>query len=262
MTSIRQICDFLDQLAPCELAEDWDNTGLLVGDPDTDVTRLMTCLTITPESTAEAVERGAQLIISHHPLPFHPLSRITTTTTPGRLVWQLARAGIAVYSAHTRFDSTRTGINQQLAARIGLQDLRPLTPLPDQPAVGTGRIGELPAEMPLLRFAEFLKSSLALKQIDVAGPLDTPIRSIAVACGSGGSLLEAACAAGCDTFLTGESNFHTALECRARGVSLVLIGHYASERFAMEKLAQELAGAFPHVSTWPSLRESDPLTRL
>lgn len=262
MTQVHQICDYLDQLAPRELAESWDNTGLLVGDPAAPVERVMTCLTITPESTVEAVESQAQLIVTHHPLPFRPLARITTESTAGHLLWQLIRAGIAVYSAHTRFDSTGSGINQQIGKRLGLQDLRPLAPLVGQTAVGAGRIGEFSTPLTLRSFAGVLKSQFGLAALEVAGSLEAFVRRVAIACGSGGSLLEPACHAGCDTFLTGEANFHTALECRARGVILVLLGHYASERFAMEGLAAQLASAFPQLTVWPSRCESDPLTRI
>src|SRR5688572_20463375 len=110
MPLLRDICQFLDQLAPPRLAEEWDNVGLLVGDPAQPIERIMTCLTITPASAAEAVSQRADLIVTHHPLPFRPLKRLTSDHTPGRLLLSLIRAGIAVHSPHTAFDSAAAGI--------------------------------------------------------------------------------------------------------------------------------------------------------
>ena len=139
MSAISSVVAFLEEVAPSEWAESWDNVGLLVGDPDRPARRVMTCLTITPASAAEAVSRQADLVIAHHPLPFRPLKRLTTASAVGRLLLMLIEAKIAVYSPHTAFDSTAQGINERLAAALGLVDLHPLVPVEGGP--GTGRHG-------------------------------------------------------------------------------------------------------------------------
>src|SRR6188474_610627 len=143
MPLVSDLCRFLDSFAPPALAEEWDNVGLLVGDGTREVKRVMTCLTITPASCAEAVRKKADLVVTHHPLPFKPLRRLTTESTPGRLLLKLIRAGIAVYSPHTAFDSTAEGINQQLAEGIGLSEINPLvvSPLDATGSIGSGRCG-------------------------------------------------------------------------------------------------------------------------
>ena len=118
MPTVAAIAAFLEQLAPFRLAEDWDNVGLLVGDRERSVTKLMTCLTVTPASAAEAVEAGAELIVTHHPMPFAATKRLTADTTVGRMLLDLIAARIAVFSAHTAFDSAGEGINQRLAAGL------------------------------------------------------------------------------------------------------------------------------------------------
>jgi len=105
VTTIKKVCGFLDSFAPTRLAEDWDNVGLLVGDPEIEAEKVMTCLTVTPESASEAIEKNVDLIVSHHPLPFRPLKRLTTETVASRLLWDLVRAGVSIYSPHTGFDS-------------------------------------------------------------------------------------------------------------------------------------------------------------
>jgi dinuclear metal center YbgI/SA1388 family protein len=126
MQTVDAVIAYLDQFAPPSLAAEWDNVGLLLGDHAAPVERIMTCLTVTPASGAEAVERHAQLIVTHHPILFRPVKRLTTADAEGRMLLSLVRAGVAVYCPHTAFDNTRDGINELLAARLGLTDVRPL----------------------------------------------------------------------------------------------------------------------------------------
>ena len=135
-------------MAPLALAESWDNVGLLVGDRRTTLSRAMTCLTLSPHVVAEAVQQSADLVIAHHPLPFKPLSKITSDTLTGSMLLDLISGGVAVYSAHTAFDSAAAGINQTWAQRLGLQSIAPLVESDVgsevENSLGSGRWGELP----------------------------------------------------------------------------------------------------------------------
>src|SRR5438105_808843 len=126
MPIVAEVAAFLDAFAPPCLAASWDNVGLLLGDGKVPIQRLMACLTVTPLVAQEAVETGAQLIVSHHPILFRPVQRLTTATTEGRMLLSLARAGVAVYSPHTAFDNTAGGINDLLARRLNLREVEPL----------------------------------------------------------------------------------------------------------------------------------------
>jgi dinuclear metal center YbgI/SA1388 family protein len=126
MLTVAAALEILEQWAPPVLAADWDNVGLLLGDRDAEVRRIMTCLTVTPECAAEAIESGVQLIISHHPILFRAVKRLTSGTPEGRMLLGLVRAGVAVYSPHTAFDNCRDGINAMLAGRLQLQEVSPL----------------------------------------------------------------------------------------------------------------------------------------
>lgn len=262
MTTVRELCTFLDAFAPNRLAAEWDNVGLLAGDFSQPIARVMTCLTVTPASVEEAISRRTDLIITHHPLPFRPFKRLTTTDTPSRLLWTLARGGVAVYSPHTAFDSAAEGINQQLAEGVGLTEIRPLRPIagepPDSP-VGSGRIGKFTPAFSLREVAQRLATFLRIPRLQVVGDLNRPISTVATACGSGESYLPAVIEAGADLLITGEASFHPCLEAEARNLALLLPGHYASERFALETLASRLQRAFPSLEIWPSALEHDPL---
>lgn len=257
MQTVKAIAEFLEHFAPAHLAETWDNVGLLVGDPDGRVQRLLTCLTVTPQSAAEAIEAEVDLIVTHHPFPFRPMNRLTTDTTTGRLLLELIAARIAVYSPHTAFDSAEEGINQRLAEGLGLREIEPLVPHDD--GLGSGRCGRLGQRIALEKLVDRVKQFLSIQRLQFVGDSEQPVRKVAVACGSAGEFLEPAKQLRCDALLVGETQFHTCLEAEAAGVGLVMPGHFASERFAVECLAELLARQFTDLDVWASRRERDPI---
>jgi dinuclear metal center YbgI/SA1388 family protein len=260
MPTVGEVAQVLEQLAPLSLAEDWDNVGLLVGEPRWPADRVMTCLTVTADTVAEAIEQKANLIVSHHPLPFRPVKTITSSTTVGRLLLELIRHSIAVYSPHTAFDSASAGINQHLAIGLGLQEIAPLKPaMSGDPEEGSGRCGLIGEPLTRRELAERTKSFLNVDAVRLVGSENEHVVRVAIACGSGGSFLDAAVAAECDVLVTGETNFHTCLEAKARGMGLVLAGHFASERFALLSLADYLTDQLSSVSVWASRNERDPI---
>jgi GTP cyclohydrolase I len=266
-TTVKIICDWMEEIAPLRLSADWDNTGLLLGDFQQEVNRVMTCLTLTPESVEEAVLRRADLVISHHPLPFRPLKKITACEPTGRMLWHLAQAGVSVYCPHTAWDSASNGINAQLARQLQLSNVVPLIPetadasLPYLQNLGTGRVGDLPRAFSLAELAQFLCKSLPHcrpRVVDVGHS----IARVGIVCGSGASLIEAAVGSECDLFLTGEATFHQCLEAKAEGLSLLLIGHFASEKFAMDGLAAVCKAEFTNLEVWGSVNERDPVSSI
>ncbi len=269
--TLDDVIRFLEDRYPLSLAESWDNVGLLVGDRSMPIRRIMTCLTVTPESCREAVERRADLVVTHHPFPFQAVRRITTATNAGGMLWHLIRAGVTVYSAHTAFDSAATGINQQIAERLGLGEIATLYPTEDggtvsddlSPPQGTGRIGTLPRELRLIDLMEHAAKLFGLKILPYVGDPEKPVRRIAIGCGAAGEFLDQVVAKKADVFLVGEAKFHQYLEASANNVALILPGHYASERFAVERMAEILASYFRDFeeppTVWPSRDERDPL---
>ncbi len=125
-TTVGMLADYLDQFAPPKLAAEWDNVGLLLGDRDAEVRRVQTCLTVTSDVVAEAIDERAALIVTHHPILFRPIQRVTTQTPEGRALLELAQGGVAVYSPHTAFDNTVGGINDMLAQKLGLSGVSSL----------------------------------------------------------------------------------------------------------------------------------------
>ena len=187
------VADFarvLDRLAPPELDEAWDNTGLLWGDAAWPAPGCTTCLTLTPDVAAEAVARGDGLVVTHHPVLFRPVQRVTADDPQGRMLLKMAAAKVAVYSPHARWDNAAGGINDLLCERFGLTDVRPLRARDDLPGDaprGAGRIGTLPDPLPFANFANRVRDALDLPGVD-AVPTDRAVRTVGVACGSAGRI--------------------------------------------------------------------------
>lgn len=267
--NVQQIIDYVGQVAPLDLAEDWDNVGLLLGDRLRDVSSVLTCLTLTPDVAAEAIERNAELIVSHHPILFRAVKRITADDPEGRMLLDLTAAQVAVYSPHTGYDSAQEGVNRQLAEMLDLTDVSVLRPMMTPTAgeadsesdqsIGAGRFGTLPESMKLGELVAMVKSRLHVPGIQFVGDAEMKVKMVAIACGAAAEFLSDADKVGCQAFLTGEARFHDCLAARSRGMGMILPGHYATERPAMESLARQLAAEFPDISVIASESESDPV---
>ncbi|HEX6987786.1 MAG TPA: Nif3-like dinuclear metal center hexameric protein [Planctomycetaceae bacterium] len=269
MPRVADVAEFLDAFAPATLAESWDNVGLLLGDRSAELAAVMTCLTLTPDVAAEAIRERAGLVVTHHPILFRPVKRLTTDTPEGATLLALAKAGVAVYSPHTAFDGAADGVNARICERLGLTNVHPIRPLAgpvaaaeplDARPIGAGRYGALPESLDFTAFAGRVRAAFGLRVLE-AVPSPGPVSKVAVACGAAAEFLSDAIAAGCEALVTGEARFHAAVEARTRGVGLVLLGHYVSERFAVEDLAAVIARRFPDLRAWPSRDERDPIER-
>jgi len=270
MTPLSDVTRFLEQHFPVALAEQWDNVGLLLGDRSRPVKAVMTCLTLSPDVAAEAVEQQAQLIVSHHPILFRPIQKITRDTPEGSVLLNLCSAGIAVYSPHTAYDSADAGINQQLAETIGLTNIAVLRPVVDHQNVqadsksiaGAGRYGDLENARTLAELLPQLKGRLDVDTLSYAGDSSIEVRRLGIACGAAAEFMNDARQADCQALLTGEARFHAYVEARSLGMALIIAGHYATERPAVEKLAQTLSDNFPALNVWASHQETDPVRYL
>jgi dinuclear metal center YbgI/SA1388 family protein len=259
--------EFLGRLAPLELAEAWDNVGHLWGDADRRVSRVMTCLTLSPDVADEAIGRGAELIAVHHPILFRPVQRLTHDTPAGGMLLSLAKHGVSVYSAHTAYDNAAEGINRQLADQLELEAVTPLrtvTSTDDRSSAdshpGIGRMGRLARPRSLGELIAVVKQRLGVARVEVVGNRDQPVERVAIACGAGTEFIDDAVRQNCQVLVTGEARFHSCLEARERGLGLILLGHFASEQPAMRVMAEQIRRRFPALEVWASDVECDPLT--
>ncbi|HEX5541954.1 MAG TPA: Nif3-like dinuclear metal center hexameric protein [Micromonospora sp.] len=266
-TSVADVVAALERRYPPAWAEQWDRVGLVLGEPEAPVHRVLCVVDCVPETVAEALAAGVDLIVAHHPLLLRGVSSVAPTTYKGRIVHQLIKKDVALYVAHTNADVANPGVSDALAARLGLTDLRPLRPAATgTPAAGEGRgigrVGRLPEPMTFAELALHAAATLPATSwgVRAAGNPDRMITTVAVSGGAGDSYLADATAAGADAFLTSDLRHHPASEHLASGGPALLdAAHWATERPWLDDLAiylQESVG----VETIVSDLDTDPWT--
>ena len=223
----QQVLEILQQLAPVELACHWDNVGLLV-DAGRPVTAIATALDITPAVVEEAALNGCQLIVSHHPVIFDPLKRLSAGDVPALLL----QNGISAICMHTNLDAAEGGVNDTLSDLLGIRDRRNF-------AENCGRIGTLDRPVTAAQLAALCGETLHTHCTFVEAA--RPIRTLAEVSGAGGSYLQEAIDLGADCFVTGEAAHHIALLAKQKGVGLVVAGHWGTEHPIARVLAEQLA---------------------
>lgn len=247
--SVQQILALLQTAAPQELALDWDNVGLLV-DAGAPVDGVLTTLDITPAVVREAAESDCQLIVSHHPVIFHPIKRLAAADVPA----QLMKNGISAICMHTNLDAAEGGVNDTLSDILGIAaDGR------ESFAEGCGRIGTtMPTTVEAL--ARFCADTLHSGVKYVNG--DKPVTRLAEVSGGGGSYLQEAIDRGADCLVTGEAAHHIALLAKERGVGLVVAGHWGTEHAIADVLAARISAAFPQLTVAHAESDKDPYSYL
>lgn len=363
--TIQDGVNWLQKRIPMHTAASWDNTGLLLGDPHAPLRRIATCLTVTPQTSFDAIQMGADLLISHHPIFFKGPKSLVSSRPKDKMILDLIRANVAVFSPHTAWDNAKGGINEQLihlagasqvtalrptlsknkhfkivvfvppearkkvsealfgagagiignysgcsfrltgtgtffgneyanpvvgqkgrveevpeerleviCSRNGLVeaiqalrqnhpyeepafDIYPLEPEPS-PIVGEGRIGNRTDPIGLADLSSQMAKALRVPFVQMVGNPDKTGNRVAVACGAAGEFLSDAISAGADFFVTGELRYHDGLEAESAGIGVIVLGHHASEHFAMEALGKEMATALPGLTSNACPTETDP----
>ena len=248
MFTIKDIRDALFELAPADAKMDFDNVGLLAGDSRRQVKSIIVALDITSEVIEEAIDTGADLIVSHHPLLFSEKS-ITDTTNTGSRVLSLLTNGISAICMHTNLDAARGGVNDALARACGLSDVQLLCEdgrYADGTPYSYGRVGTLEPAVPLRDYLTMLKSALKASGLRFHNS-GKPVSKVAVVGGSGGSYLETAFETGCDTLVTGEAKYDVFLLARELGITLIDADHFCTENTVVPELVRYLKERFPSV---------------
>ena len=245
----------LERLAPLRLQEEWDNSGLQVGFPEAEVSRILVCLDITEAVIEEAVAQDCQLVVSHHPLIYRPLSQVSDATYQQRCVVRALSAGVALYSAHTCLDKAPGGVNHKMAEVIGLQHLSVLCP--EEGGTGFGLVGELPVPERDTAFLARVKAAFGVKALRHSAPDGRMVRRVAVCGGSGNSFLKEAIQAGVDCYVTGEFRYHDYFD--NQGVLLAELGHYQSEQFTQDLLKAYLTDACPGAELLQTTVDTNPI---
>ena len=230
MLTVQQVYDFISERAPFETQLAFDNSGLLVGHPDNEVTGIHFALDVTNHVIDEAIANGANLIVTHHPMMFSAIKRLVETGHEARLLCRMIRAGVSLISAHTNLDQAPGGCNDVLAETIGLSDIQ---------GEGFVRVGALPRPMTADKLAAHISEKLG-DVVRVMGDPAAVITRVGMCSGSGADEWPAAAAMGAQAFLTGEVKHHIALESTDAGVVMLEAGHHATEEPGIFALAKAL----------------------
>lgn len=273
MAKVIDVYNYIDEIAPFSTQEDWDNSGMLVGDFDKEISCAAVVLDITPAAVSKAKELGADLIVSHHPVIFKPLKALKK----GDIAFELAANDISAICAHTCLDSAKDGVNDVLAQKLGLTNVFPM--IGESFASSMVRIGEFspeltqtdrefiysqvkdtsldPTEFTPSEFAAFVKARLSSGCVRFCKGANM-IKTVAVCGGAGCSFMKEVIASGADAFVTGDAGHHDFLDARAAGLTLVAAGHFNTEDLVIEPFARKLAAKFPNVKV-VRLRQADPV---
>jgi dinuclear metal center YbgI/SA1388 family protein len=264
MRQLREVIALLDDWFPAATAADWDAVGLVWGDPESPVHRVLFAVDPSPAVAREAAEWGADVLVVHHPLFLRPVHGLPRTDPKGRVIGTLADAGCALYTAHTNADQASGGVSESLALALGLTDLEPILPGSSEPT-GQGRLGRVP-ETTLAAFAAIVAARLppTAAGLRIAGDPDRPVRRVAVCGGSGDFLLDQLVATEVDVYVTSDLRHHRATEFLEHGgPALIDVSHWAAEWTWLPVVADRLskatgAGMSDSVETRVSLTPTDP----
>ncbi len=231
----KDISNFLEEIAPVYLEEEWDNTGFLVGDENAVIKGVMVALDITKDVIQQAKNAGANMIVSHHPVIFTQISEVTNTRNS--IVYELIKNDINAYCAHTTLDNANGGVNDCLAKALNLMEVKILEEFKD--GQGTGRFGKLCKQMNAKELAEYTKIKLNSEYIRYADA-GKQIENVAVVGGSGASFIDRAMELGADAIITGDIKHHDALKCLEMGITVVDATHFATEQIAKDRIISHL----------------------
>jgi dinuclear metal center YbgI/SA1388 family protein len=260
---LSDILGLLEEIAPSSLAESWDNPGMQVGSYSQKIKKIYVALDPTLEALKTASKADAQLLLTHHPLIFRPISNVDMGCFPGNVIAEAATKGISVVGVHTNLDVSKGGLNDILAKLLGLEKIEVLKEINGFEGAGFGRIGFLPETSQFQPFVEKVKGILGTKTLRVIPNGEGKIRKVSVVTGSGGSLISLASEKGADVLLTGDVNHHQALEAKSLNLALIDGGHFNTEKSTFRIFAEQLRDIFMDKS-WDVViqvdeKEVDPL---
>lgn len=252
----KDIIAVLEELSAVSYAENWDNVGLLAGRGDKEIESVMLALDATDEVVEQAVRQGASMLLTHHPLVFQPLSKVTTEDFIGRRMFRLIQKDICYYALHTNFDVM--GMADAAADELRLRERQVLdiTYEDEIAKEGIGRFGRLPRIMTLKECAEYVKKRFELSSVQVFGEPDTELEKAAVCPGSGKSFIQKAVQMGADVYITGDIDHHSGLDALAQGMCVIDAGHFGLEHIFKAYMKEYLGRKLPALKVYEAAEES------
>ena len=257
---IKEVLSALERFAPLPLQEDWDNAGLQIGLTETEASGALLCLDVNEDIVDEAIAKGCNIIVSHHPLLFRGLKCISGADYVQRSVIKAIKHDICIVSMHTNMDNARGGVNFKIAEKIGLDDVRFFAAKADEDA-GSGVVGVLPSPMNARDFIMFVKKAFGVECAMCNELLQRPVRKVAICGGAGDFLLQQAISEGADAFITGEMHYHVYFGNEQK-IQICVIGHYQSEQFTSEIFKSIISEACGQLPVYQAETNTNPIIYL
>lgn len=257
MRKVKDIIFEMENFAPNYLKEDFDNVGLMVGDREKDVNRVILALDCTLDVIEEAKENKADLIITHHPLIFRKPSNITTDTLQGKKIIELIKNDISLYSSHTNLDSSLNGLNHTIAKLLGFNESKVLSVNKNDPKAGLGRMIDLNEEKNLDDIIKLVKNNLNISNLRVVRGKNK-VSKIAIINGSGQDFIFKAMSKGADCIITGDTTYHFASDYKEMEISILDVGHFSSEWLVFLKVMENITDKFSDIEFIASKTMKDP----
>lgn len=258
---IKEVLSALERFAPLPLQEGWDNAGLQIGLTEAEVSGALLCLDVNEAIVDEAIEKGCNLIVSHHPLLFKGLKTISDGDYVQRTVMKAIMNSIAIVSMHTNMDNAKGGVNYKIAEHLGLQEVKFFAEKPGAVEAGSGVVGLLPEPMSAAAFIQLVKERFGAKCAQCNQLLQRPVRKVAICGGSGDFLLGDAIAQGADAFITGEMHYHVYFG-QEQKIQICVIGHYESEQFTSEIFKSIIEDECPELPVMIAQTSTNPIIYL
>ncbi len=268
MMKTKDALDLINTIAPFEISEDWDNSGLQAGNPNWEVKKIMIGLDVSMSLMNSAKRHNCDLVLTHHPLMISPKNSFDFNEMPGSAIKIAAQQKISIISAHTNLDKANDGLNDYFATKIGIKKTKPLieSSLTDQidTNIGIGRIGSLESPIILKALIPMIKDVLNLPHVRVTGNMDLHVTRVAVCTGSGGSLISDFLKSGADVFITGDIKYHEARLVEEYSKAIIDVGHFGSEHIAVDllynRLSQVIKNTGLNIEVKRYKKEKDPFT--
>lgn len=236
----KKVIELLEKQSPKSYACDWDNVGLLVGREDKEIQKIYIALDATDEAIEEAIANGADMLLTHHPMIFKGMKRVTQEDFIGRRIIRLIQNDMVYYAMHTNFDVM--GMADLAADYLGISDTRVLeiTSVSETGEEGIGRYGSLKKEMTVWECCEEVKQAFSLENVKVFGDLERKVKTAAISPGSGKSVISNALQAGVDVLITGDIDHHEGIDAVAQNMTVIDAGHYGVEHIFIPYMEQYL----------------------
>ena len=243
---LKDILQIINELCPFSLQEEWDNSGMQVGDLDADIQKVLVAFDLTEEVLNEAAEKEVDLILTHHPFFFKGIRQIDMSAAKGRMIRGLIEYDIALVSCHTNLDKVGYGVSAVLGQQLGLSECRPF--IAEGEDIGFGVIGQIAEPMPLADFADQVKDSLHIPMVRVVGDETQPVQTVAAMGGAGSDFMAEAKAMGADVYVTADLKYHDGQMAAEMGLALIDAGHFETEAAVLVPFMEKLAKAMPEVT--------------